>query len=71
MMAVFEEEEIFIGENSRVLFNGQPCGIILADTFDLANYAATKVKVIYGEKDGNLPIKYYSILYYISISFHF
>lgn len=30
-----------------ILFNGQPAGVILADTFALANSAATKVKIIY------------------------
>lgn len=43
------EEEILVGTKSRVAFHGQPCGIILADTFDLANFAATKVDVTYIE----------------------
>lgn len=42
-----QAEEIFVGHDSEILFHGQPAGIILADTFALANYAATKVKIIY------------------------
>lgn len=40
-------EETLLSENGPVLFNGQPAGIILADSFDLANAAATKVKISY------------------------
>lgn len=54
MIAIYAEEEIFVGTNSRVIFNGQPCGVILADSHDLANYAASKVSIIYGDKEGNL-----------------
>lgn len=42
-----EDEEILLGHKSEVLFCGQPVGILLADTFDLANLAATKVKISY------------------------
>lgn len=44
-----EDEEIFVGKDSEIRFNGQPAGLILADTFDLANSAASKVKIIYVE----------------------
>lgn len=51
-------EEIFLGEESPVLYNGQPIGIILADSFALANKAAKKVKVTYKLADEG---KYHSI----------
>lgn len=40
-------EEIFLGTESPVLYNGQPIGIILADSFALANKAAKEVKITY------------------------
>lgn len=48
-MGIVDDEEIFIGENSEIHFNGQPAGLILADTFALANSAASKVKLTYVE----------------------
>lgn len=65
MIAIEAEEEIFVGQNSRVLFNGQPCGVILADSHDLANYAASKVSIIYGDKEGNFSSP--PFLSYISV----
>ena len=38
-----------MGQNSEILFYGQPAGVILADTFALANSAASKVKITYVE----------------------
>lgn len=43
-------EEIFLGADSTVGFNGQPVGIVLADSFALANYAAKLVKITYNKK---------------------
>lgn len=44
-----EPEEIFVGPNSEVKFYGQPIGVIVAETMDLANLAATQVRVTYVE----------------------
>lgn len=33
--------------DGKVLFSGQPCGIILADSFDTANHAVSLVKIAY------------------------
>lgn len=41
-----EPEEIFVGTGD-ILFYDQPVGIILADSLELANYAATKVRIMY------------------------
>lgn len=46
-IGAMQVEEIFLGAESPVLYNGQPIGVILADTFVLANLAAKKVKITY------------------------
>jgi xanthine dehydrogenase/oxidase len=45
MMLVFEPEEIFC--SSDVRFHGQPVGILLAKTHELANQAAELVDIVY------------------------
>ncbi len=40
-------EEIFLSSDKPVLYNGQPVGVILATTFQLANEAVKKVKITY------------------------
>lgn len=54
MLGLLEEEQILVGEHKPIAFNGQPCGIVLADSFKLANHAATKVRIIYGDKEGSI-----------------
>lgn len=44
-------EEIFLNKANPVLYNGQPLGIILANTFSLANKAAKKVKITYKQPE--------------------
>lgn len=51
MPTICADEEIFVNHRGKIAFNGQPCGVILAESFDLANYAATKVNVAYSEKN--------------------
>ncbi|MFL9843958.1 xanthine dehydrogenase family protein molybdopterin-binding subunit [Flavobacterium rhizosphaerae] len=38
-------------KNNQVLYNGQPIGLVVAETFELARYAAALVKVAYEEED--------------------
>ncbi|KAJ6635263.1 Xanthine dehydrogenase [Pseudolycoriella hygida] len=49
-------EEIFLSKENPVLYNGQPVGVILADTFALANKAAKKVKIAYKKPELPVPI---------------
>lgn len=56
IFGILEEEEIFVGQNSDILFYGQPAGLILADTFQIANSAASKVKITYVESGTTLII---------------
>lgn len=49
-------EQIFLSEDNPVLYSGQPVGIILADTFALANRAAKKVRISYKNPTVKTPI---------------
>lgn len=49
-------EEIFLSKENPILYNGQPVGIVLADTFALANKAAKKVKIAYTKPKVKTPI---------------
>lgn len=42
-----EDEQIFIDLDQKILYNGQPCGMIVANSMALAYYAASQVKVTY------------------------
>lgn len=50
MFNILSPEEIFVGENSEILFNGQPAGVIVAETMELALYAANQVRITYIDK---------------------
>lgn len=46
---MIEDEEIFCSD--KILFHGQPVGVIIAESFTQAYYAADFVKILY-EKTG-------------------
>lgn len=48
---IVENEKLFC--DGLVRFNGQPAGIILADSFDIAHKAASKVKILYNFNETN------------------
>lgn len=47
ILGITENEVIFVPIDSEVEFFGQPCGMILAKTMDLANSSVKKVEVTY------------------------
>lgn len=51
-----EDEEILVGADSQILYHGQPCGIILANSMALANFAASQVKITYKKVKGQKPM---------------
>lgn len=51
-----EEEAIFIDIDKEVAFHGQPCGVIVAKTMALANFAATQVDIVYEKIPVQRPI---------------
>lgn len=53
---MLEDEEIFVGVDSKILYYGQPCGMILANSMDLAYYAASQVKITYKKVKGKESI---------------
>lgn len=56
LIGIEENEEIFLSLNSEVLYFGQPCGIIVANTMALANLAAKKVEIQYEKIENPKPI---------------
>lgn len=53
---VSEDEKIFLDIGSTVLYNGQPCGMIVARSMELANAAASQVKITYKKLRGKEPL---------------
>lgn len=47
---------MFVGIDTRILYYGQPCGMILANSMALANYAATQVKITYKKVKDKGPL---------------
>ena len=43
--------------DNDIKYNGQPIGLVVADTFEMARYAATKIKIIYEEKTFETDLK--------------
>lgn len=56
MLGTTNVEEVFLSKESSVLYNGQPVGVILADTFNLAVAAAKKVKISYRKPEQSKSI---------------
>ncbi|KAK2583672.1 hypothetical protein KPH14_009602 [Odynerus spinipes] len=54
MMMLDEDELLFV--NGNILYAGQPVGIVVAETHTLANEAAKKVKLTYGNALKTKPI---------------
>lgn len=52
-----EPEELFC--SGTVLYNGQPVGIIVAETFEVAHLAATLVDIQYDKNSNSNPFKYH------------
>lgn len=48
IIMIVEDEEIFCAD--KIKYNGQPVGMILADTMEIAYKAADLVKITYGER---------------------
>lgn len=51
-LGIVEDEEIFVGVDSMIQYHGQPCGLILANSMALANFAASQVKITYKKVKG-------------------
>lgn len=56
-------EEIFLSSDKPVLYNGQPIGIILAATFNLANEAAKRVKITYRKPETRKCCERWNVLF--------
>lgn len=59
---IVEEEAIFVEIGAMIQYHGQPCGIIVANSMALANYAATLVKITYKKVRGKEPLKFGQLL---------
>lgn len=53
---MLEDERILVEIDSIIQYHGQPCGIIVANSMALANYAATQVKITYKKIKGKEPL---------------
>lgn len=51
-----EFEKLFVDLDSEVCYYGQPCGIVVANTMDLAYHAAKKVEMEYEKVENVKPI---------------
>lgn len=56
VMGIDENEVIFLEVDSEVAFHGQPCGMIVARTMDIANMATKYVEIVYQKMEINRPI---------------
>lgn len=59
---MLEDEVIFVEIGSTIQFNGQPCGMIVANSMALANYAASQVKITYKKIRGKEPLVFGNVL---------
>lgn len=50
-ITTFYDEQIFIPIGGEVLYHGQPVGVLLADSYEEAVFAARKVKILYNRKN--------------------
>lgn len=56
MSFIEQAEQLFVGLDSDILFNGQPAGVVLAETHALAILAAQKIRITYIEDTGMILI---------------
>lgn len=57
-----EDEPIFIEIGAMIQYHGQPCGMIVANSMALANYAASLVKITYKKVRGKEPLIFGQLL---------
>lgn len=53
---MLEDERVLVEIDSIIQYNGQPCGIIVANSMALAYYAAAQVKITYKKIRGKEPL---------------
>ncbi len=44
-------------KDNEIKYNGQPIALVVADTFEMARYAATKIKIVYDEENFETDLK--------------